>query len=578
MSYSSVCVYWRWPPSLRRLQLVLVLVSCFIVHLSLGTIYTFGNLVPYIVSYVRVNSHPKDLRFTDAPYVYACQIGGQGMSMFLGGLLEKRFGPRLITLFGSLLMSGGVALSYLSIQYSFWLMLATYGLMFGIGIGLAYVGPIACAMRWLPKWKGLASGIVVSGFGLSALIFNGVQTGYINPYNSAPNEPDPRDSDIKYFSQEDVLNRVPSVFLILSGCYATMQILASIFLVNPPPDEFLSSDNSNTNLLNGNRDRTDSNESYEISSNGYKKAQDSRSGIIDSTSLDNQEKTKNRSKEEEEREGNRLNQSLSESDSSSNSPLFQRTVSSTSSLNSDMNRNVTTYKSNRIYSLSPFLVVTKPNFYLLWLMFFFGGTAVSYISSLYKSFGLEEITRDDHFLTITGGISAIFNLLGRLIWGAFADIATYKVALVVQGAIMTSLLVTLYSTSVTGRITFFVWICGIYFCVGGYFSLFPTAVARCFGEKNVSINYGLLFTSQIAGGILAGLISQLLVDSLHWYGMFFLIGGLAGMGYLLALFYRHKRYLRLPPPDEIFESITHNHSDADIKFPDEPTLNFPTYD
>ena len=155
-----------------------VLCAGFLVHLSLGSIYTYGNLAPYIVSYVRNMSHPATLQYTDGTFVFACQIAGQGLSMAFGGLLEKRFGPRLVSLLGGWFMSLGVLLSYFAIQKSFWLLLLTYGLMFGLGIGIAYIGPISCAMRWLPKWKGVATGIVVSGFGLSALIFNTVQTGF----------------------------------------------------------------------------------------------------------------------------------------------------------------------------------------------------------------------------------------------------------------------------------------------------------------------------------------------------------------------------------------------------------------
>ena len=44
------------------------------------------------------------------------------------------------------LPSGGVALSYFSVV-NFYALCATYGLMFGLGVGLAYVNPLSCAMR-----------------------------------------------------------------------------------------------------------------------------------------------------------------------------------------------------------------------------------------------------------------------------------------------------------------------------------------------------------------------------------------------------------------------------------------------
>ena len=42
--------------------------------------------------------------------------------------------------------SVGVALSYFTIA-SFWLLLITYGFVFGFGVGIAYPIPMACAIR-----------------------------------------------------------------------------------------------------------------------------------------------------------------------------------------------------------------------------------------------------------------------------------------------------------------------------------------------------------------------------------------------------------------------------------------------
>ena len=555
ISYASLCVYWKWPPQLHKLQLVLVLASCFLVHLSLGTIYTFGNMVPYMVSYVRNSSHPSDLRMTDATYINACQLAGQGLSMVFGGILERRLGPRLVTLLGGLLMSSGVALSYFAIQYSFWIMIATYGLMFGIGIGLAYVGPISCAMKWLPKWKGLASGIVVSGFGLSALLFNAVQTGYINPHNIPPDySPYPEKPDEKYFTDKELLNRVPRVFLILALCYTGMQLIGSIFIVNPPPPDetgYTAIPDSDLNYVR-NRDRRDSESSINLCAKDYitncQSDSKEENGIEDSTKIDKR---------------NKKNQIDDDSDDESTS--ISRTVSS-NSVSSELERSVSSWSSNVIYNLTPLQMITKPNFYLLWIMFLCVGTATALVSSLYKSFGLEKVTRDDQFLTIAGSVSAFFNLLGRILWGVLADLTTYKLAFVLQGAMMSSLLVTFYATSEVGKVMFFFWICGIFFCIGGYFSLFPTATARGFGQHNVSVNYGLLFTSQIVGGALAGFISQKLVLLIDWYGVFFLVGGLSCVEFIIALVYRHKRYIRLRRPDDLHTSATRSEESA-IKFP-----------
>lgn len=131
-------------------------------------------------------------------------------------------------------MSAGVLLTYFAIKVSFWLVLLTYGIMFGVGMGVAYTAPLAAAMKWMPRWKGAASGFVVSGFGLGALAFSPVQTLYVNPQN-IPSDPHPFDKDQKYFTDPDLLSRVPNMFLILGLSFAVMQLIASILITNPPP-------------------------------------------------------------------------------------------------------------------------------------------------------------------------------------------------------------------------------------------------------------------------------------------------------------------------------------------------------
>ena len=553
-TYASLCVYWRWPKPLQRFQIVTVLAGCFLIHLSLGTIYTYGNLAPYLVSYARKRSSPSDLRSTEAVYVYACQAAGQGISMVFGGILEKRFGPRLVTLFGGWLMSLGVLLSYLAIQKSFWILLVTYGAMFGLGVGLAYVPPIACAMRWLPKWKGVATGIVVSGFGLSALIFNAIQTAYINPWNYEPDIQNDEYKD-KYFDQSDLLDRVPNIFLILGGLYASMQLIGAIFLVNPPPlsDGFdyqhvLDSD------LSEQRERSDSNDSISLHSPDYK--------TVTKKSFKNENGSNSSIQDEVEdstKLGNERHSYRSRSTSNVStymSELEQSTVSSTS------------WSTNYIYNVAPLQLLRKPNFYILWIMFLCAGITISFIAPLYKTFGLDKVTQDDHFLTVAGSVSSFFNLLGRLLWGALADCTTYKFAFVIQGALMTCLVATFYATSAAGKVMFFFWICGIFFCIGGYFSLFPTAVARCFGQENISINYGMLFTAQVLGGLIASFISHTLVDKINWYGLFLLLAGFNIVEYVLALCYRHKRYIRLHHPDYLHKTAARIEENS-IKFPDD---------
>ena len=65
----------------------------------------------------------------------------------------------IVCLTGCSLMSSGVFLTYFTIQHSMALTTFTYGLMFGVGIALAYAPPMGVAMKWYPRKKGLVNGM-----------------------------------------------------------------------------------------------------------------------------------------------------------------------------------------------------------------------------------------------------------------------------------------------------------------------------------------------------------------------------------------------------------------------------------
>ncbi len=498
------------------------------VHFTLGTIYTFGNMAPYIVSYIRNQSHPSDLSDTTSSWIFACALIGQGCSMFVGGWLVSKIGPRFTTLLGGWIMSAGVALSYLAIKVSFWLLLVTYGLLFGVGVGIAYIGPLTSAMKWMPRWKGLANGVVVAGFGLGALGFNALQTLYINPDNIEPVD--------GHFTSPEVIERVPSIFLIMGGVYAVIQLIGSLLITFPPPDYENNNDpvKQVTNAPVGQEEVT--NEPAVAYSNSVSGGSTSSTGSMlqGGVALNGGVAE---SDEEEHEYGEDLKLIKDEA------PKDLRTNDLESSYASSM-----LLPTNAASSLSPKQVLTKPAFYILWFMFLSNGMGVMFTATLYKIFGLQFI-EDDHFLALVGSVSAIFNCAGRIVWGLLADFVSYKFCLVVMSAIMTIFMLTFYSTILGGKAMYFIWVCVIFFCVGGNFSLFPTAIGRAFGLKYASVNYGLLFTSQIFAGSLGALLSSLLKNLIGYYGLMFLVSSFSCIGMLLALLYRPKRYVTLLTAD-----------------------------
>lgn len=98
---------------------------------------------------------------------------------FLGGLANKRLGPRL-----PLLLTGGVSCAGFLMTAaldggSVAMLYVSYGFLAGGGIGVAYNIIISTVSAWFPDKKGVCSGALMMGFGASALVVGGFASALI---------------------------------------------------------------------------------------------------------------------------------------------------------------------------------------------------------------------------------------------------------------------------------------------------------------------------------------------------------------------------------------------------------------
>ena len=172
----------------------------------------------------------------------------------------------------------------------------------------------------------------------------------------------------------------------------------------------------------------------------------------------------------------------------------------------------------------------SPSFYVLWAMFFSASVAGLGVIGIIKLFAGEQLVSaataagqilnesDTAALLARGagavGILAIFNALGRVVWGFVSDrigrTPTFVTMFVLQAATMFSL------GSMQTELALAVAASLVGFNYGGAFALFPSATADLFGAKNLGANYGWVFTSYgIAGvvGIAAGNAAKILTGS-----------------------------------------------------------------
>ena len=107
------------------------------------------------------------------------------MSFFcIGGLLgagiSKRMGHTIALIVAGILSALGFVLTSLLAGDNVVMLYLTYGVLAGLGIGIAYNVTIATVSSWFPDKKGLCSGCLMMGFGASALVLGNVVNTVFN--------------------------------------------------------------------------------------------------------------------------------------------------------------------------------------------------------------------------------------------------------------------------------------------------------------------------------------------------------------------------------------------------------------
>jgi len=220
------------------IRFISTLLASLLLHLTFGTVYCWGNLAPYVVSYLRLRGYKVD--YGEMSWAVSLTTAMQAVTMIAGGFLHTRVGMCRVAGIGSYLATLGIFLSSYAIEYGKMYFLLFYSVTFGMGVGFAYVVPMLVLMKWLPDNKGFASGIVVAGFGAGACIFNKVQEEYINPHHIRPLL---EVEGQKFFDWQDqdtvlqVLRHVPALLRAQSAIFAVMQCVGLLLLFEPPQTE-----------------------------------------------------------------------------------------------------------------------------------------------------------------------------------------------------------------------------------------------------------------------------------------------------------------------------------------------------
>lgn len=351
-----------------------------IICLCLGSVYAYSIFLNPIKESFGISASLGNLPFMIFLAFFS-------ILMFFSGRLMTKIGPRKLAIVGGLIVGLGWALSYFASESkNIYFLIFTYGVVAGGGVGIVYGCPINIVGQWFPDKKGLATGLVLAGFGGSALITAKISSMLINSVG------------------------LSMTFLIFGIGFAILLVLLAL--------------------------------PFRVPETGWKPAG------------------------------------------------WAPTAASASAVD-----------------FEPGEIVKTGSFWGLFLPYFIGCLAGLMAIGVSKPVGNEIIKISGETGTMLVGVFAIFNAVGRPLFGWLTDKITPKGASVVNLLIVMAVSVIMLLAKEGDVAMYVIAFCGFWLILGGWLAIAPTTTLSFYGLKNYARNYGVVFFGYGLGAIVGGIIS-----------------------------------------------------------------------
>jgi OFA family oxalate/formate antiporter-like MFS transporter len=181
-----------------------VLAAAVAIHLCLGGIYAWSVFVPVL-------RHDFGYSSAQSQFVFGLTVAVLCATSLVGGRMQDLMGPRLPACLSAVLLGSGYLFAG-AFGDRFWGLVIGISVLCGIGVGFGYITSIATAAKWFPGKRGMATGIVVSGYGCAAILLSA-------------------------FAETLLTRKVPvlEIFRTVGFVYGAVVLVAAFVLHVPPP-------------------------------------------------------------------------------------------------------------------------------------------------------------------------------------------------------------------------------------------------------------------------------------------------------------------------------------------------------
>ena len=360
-----------------------------VINMCLGAVYAYSVFKKPLETLFNSSATEGNLPFMIFLAMFA-------LFTFFSGRFIDKMGPRTVMMVGGIVVGLGWILT--KFAGSMTMVVITYGIIGGAGVGIVYGGPVSVATKWFPDKKGLAVGLSLLGFGASAFVTAPLAKNLIA--SSGP------------------LN----TFMYMGFGFLIVTVVLSSFMRFPPPN--------------------------------YKPA-------------------------------------------GWNPPQPAGGVAA------------------KVFTTGSML--STASFYGLWLCYTIGTTAGLMAIGISATVGREVIGLDIGTAAFLVSIFAIFNGIGRPIFGALSDKITPRGAAILSFVIIGIASFMMLSAGQGSTTLYAIAFCGFWLCLGGWLAIGPAATASFFGLEGYAQKYGVVFSAYGLGAIIGGIISGKAKDAFGSY-------------------------------------------------------------
>lgn len=179
-----------------------VLGTSFVINLIIGILYIWSIISKALINDLGWTSKQASLPYTVVTVTFV-------IAMAIFGKLQDTKGPRITSTIASVMMGCGIILSGLFVSPV--MLVITFGIIAGAGIGTANVSTVPPAVKWFPpEKKGMVTGLSVAGIGISAVVYSPISNALLHS------------------------GGISKTFIVLGIGALVIMITLSQFLTNPP--------------------------------------------------------------------------------------------------------------------------------------------------------------------------------------------------------------------------------------------------------------------------------------------------------------------------------------------------------